>query len=778
MERTLVATGPAALNTSSHTVCFNEELLLRSLSFCGVEKVAISLQSKSGTVLGEASVPLRAALPQPLGSHALACSAGSGTWRPPAARRSDGLGAAVAGVDPASMEASLELALRGAGALSTAATAAATAAVATPPVEPSQWLPRQRILLRPPAGAGAEPCCAGPGGAGAAGEGAAAAPRRRPYVEVQMLQMVDGALPRLRGTHPLMLAVEQQQEQLVRAYLSLDIVDSLPLQEQTACVAAAIERRSHGILVQLLEHIRPTHQHLLAAVQARAPELVEALLQAGGAAVLHPRPRSRASDSPGARRGRGGLRGGRSGRSPSRGEVSGHGLGSPSFSGPQVAPSAPSSPAAAADALAARQRRPPRAPNLTPLAFACSLGDIPMVEALCQWARRERVHLDPTAPLTLGARSLHGPAGGRGVDGSPAAASASASSPWWEEDESQREQGGSFPCFGDPPMVMAVRGCGALATKLRLLALLSQYGFSADVRSPVDSWTPLLAAVELGCVELVEALVKLGARSSADRHLGFTPLHLTCQMGHWHLVPVLANAMQGQFGRVAAWGPSPQYVSLNLVDAYGRTALDVALLRYFSDPLHHGAGEGFCKPGNLGTERQKAVDKLREFVHRGSARRDAGLVCGWEILRVQRFLDALPSKKVMSSWGSDWDGSPPREALGEDDAERQRRRRKATPAGAEEQLCGDLEGLLQAVRTLVQVGAQTKKLPQDLLQPPAAQRAAATGSEGHAASGSGVKEGSAAALIAARLRPERGPKYSPIEPEDAPESSADEATAL
>merc|ERR1712079_957772 len=61
---------------------------------------------------------------------------------------------------------------------------------------------------------------------------------------------------------------------------------------------------------------------------------------------------------------------------------------------------------------------------------------------------------------------------------------------------------------------------GSLATKLSLISTLARYGFTADVRSTVDGWTPLLAAVELGSLELVAALTKLGARLTADRHVG------------------------------------------------------------------------------------------------------------------------------------------------------------------------------------------------------------------------------------------------------------------
>jgi len=323
-------------------------------------------------------------------------------------------------------------------------------------------------------------------------------------------------------------------------------------------------------------------------------------------------------------------------------------------------------------------------------------------------------------------------------------------------------------------MVMAVRGRAGLSSKLLIINTLARHGFSADVRSPVDSWTPLLAAVESGSLELVAALAKLGARLSADRHLGFTPLHLACQMGHWRLVPLLAEAMQGQYGRVAAWGPSPQYVSLNLVDAYGRTALDVALLRYFADPLPCWS-EGCGKPPSLGSERQKAVDILREFVHR-SPPDVPGVVCGWELLRVLRFLDALPSKKLHAVgaqfWGADCDGpstpagAPQKPGKLPKDVAAEKPQPQVSPYG-------DVEELLQAVRVLVRAGAKTRWLLQDLVQPPSRSPGCAA-TESHAASGD-AKE--AITALGPRYRPERSLRYSPIDPEDLADLSPDEGPA-
>eukprot|EP00441_Pelagodinium_beii_P042907 CAMPEP_0197638310 /NCGR_PEP_ID=MMETSP1338-20131121/13281_1 /TAXON_ID=43686 ORGANISM="Pelagodinium beii, Strain RCC1491" /NCGR_SAMPLE_ID=MMETSP1338 /ASSEMBLY_ACC=CAM_ASM_000754 /LENGTH=293 /DNA_ID=CAMNT_0043210863 /DNA_START=37 /DNA_END=915 /DNA_ORIENTATION=- len=282
----------------------------------------------------------------------------------------------------------------------------------------------------------------------------------------------------------------------------------------------------------------------------------------------------------------------------------------------------------------------------------------------------------------------------------PGSTAAAAVSPW-EHDRAEADG----TDFGDPPMVMAIRGKGSIAEKIRLCTVLKQFGLSVDARSPRDSWTPLLAAVEQGSLQLCTALLKLGARLSSDRQLGFTPLHLACQMGHWHILPCLVEAMQGQYGRVAAWGPSPQYVSLNLSDAYGRTALDIALLRYFSNPFGASAESSNGKPIN---ERQKAVDILREFIHQKPSE-DPGVLCGWELLHVLNLLDA-PSKKALSAQLIDCErlteGAP---------ASRSNSGSPSFNLISKEE--GQGEELLQAVKILVQAGAQTRLLQDLVLQP-------------------------------------------------------------
>eukprot|EP00439_Symbiodinium_sp_Y106_P043734 s5663_g5.t1 len=312
-----------------------------------------------------------------------------------------------------------------------------------------------------------------------------------------------------------------------------------------------------------------------------------------------------------------------------------------------------------------------------PLALACSLGHVGCVEALCLWGRRQRLQIDPTAPqvtpLNLARRELLGVIG-------------------WEDIDTST--------LGDPPMIMVVRGQGSLEQKLQLISVLCSYNFSVDVRGARDSWTPLLAAVERGSIELVQALVAQGARSSPDSLLSFTPLHLACQMGHWHLVPCLVEAMNKQYRSMSAWGPSPQYVSLNVADV---TALDIALLRYFNDESE-SCGTAAAAEGNG----QKAVNVLREFIHGGPAD-DAGTVCGWELLQVMNLI-AIPSKKAMNAQLADCnrmvEGSPNSANADSGEAD------KEAAEGF-----NDVREVLEAVRLLVKAGAQTRFLLEDLLEP-------------------------------------------------------------
>ncbi|CAE7424427.1 ANK2 [Symbiodinium sp. CCMP2456] len=587
LERTVRTKVKATVDALTGTATFREEMLLRALNFCSADQLKVTLEN-SGTVLAEAVLPMRASIPDVL----LACASS----------------------DSQDVE---EPAL----------------------LSPNKaWLPRHRAVLRP---TGLQDFSA----QGAGGWGS-----KQPYIELELLQLVDGSLPAALGSKPLMLALENKQEQLVRGYLSFDYVERLSLQEQALCITAAIQQRSPFMLLQLLDQIHPTHEHLIMAIRLGQEHLLDPLLHAGGLALV----RSKRL----LRRAQGGQ-----GRGPSADDRPSPRSGAPSSS-------------TGAD--------PSRSDGeVTPLALACSLGHVGCVEALCLWGRRQRLQIDPTAPqvtpLNLARRELLGVIG-------------------WEDIDTST--------LGDPPMIMVVRGQGSLEQKLQLISVLCSYNFSVDVRSPRDSWTPLLAAVERGSIELVQALVAQGARSSPDSVLGFTPLHLACQMGHWHLISCLVEAMNKQYRSMSAWGPSPQYVSLNVADVYGRTALDIALLRYFNDESE-SYGAAAAAEGNG----QKAVNVLREFIHRRPAD-DAGVVCGWELLQVMNLI-AIPSKKAMNAQLADCnrmvEGSPNSANADSGEAD------KETAEGFKD--VNDVREVLEAVRMLVKAGAQTRFLLEDLLEP-------------------------------------------------------------
>ncbi|CAL1172361.1 unnamed protein product [Cladocopium goreaui] len=380
-------------------------------------------------------------------------------------------------------------------------------------LEMTAWPPQQRLYFQ--------------------GETPAAA-----YLDIELLQLLDGSMCTAMGAAPLLSALQRRQEQLIRGYLAFDYVERLSLEDQALVVASSI-KHFPNMLLQLLDQIQPCQEHLLMAIKLGADQLLEPLLQAGGMSML-----------------------------------------------------------------------------------------------------------------------------------------------MWDEVQESEDK-------GDPPMVMVIRSKGSLQSKLRMIATLTRHGFSVDARSPADSWTPLLAAVESGSRRLVTALLQLGARLSADRHLGFTPLHLACQMGHWQLLPCLVEAMQKQYERVAAWGPSPQYISLNVADAYGRTPLDIALLRYFSSPDD--------RPG----DEKKALDVLRDFLRERAP--EDGLVCGWELFHVLNFIDAPSKKALRAQMECEGRGSPSQSPMDKDES-------------MEEPQSGEVEEVLQAIRLLLQAGAQTRWL-QDFLEP-------------------------------------------------------------
>eukprot|EP00439_Symbiodinium_sp_Y106_P052651 s5663_g7.t1 len=219
-------------------------MLLRALNFCSADQLKVTLEN-SGTVLAEAVLPMRASIPDVLLAYA---SSDSQDVEEP---------------------------------------------VLLPPNK--AWLPRHRAVLRP---TGLQDFSAGGWGS------------KQPYIEIELLQLVDGSLPAALGSKPLMLALENKQdcagpvfagiprkflkvlssalpdEQLVRGYLSFDYVERLSLQEQALCITAAIQQRSPFMLLQLLDQIHPTHEHLIMAIRLGQEHLLDPLLHAGGLALV------------------------------------------------------------------------------------------------------------------------------------------------------------------------------------------------------------------------------------------------------------------------------------------------------------------------------------------------------------------------------------------------------------------------------------------------------------------------------------------------------------
>lgn len=690
LERTMKTKEPCVLNVKDGRAVFGEEFLLQLLNFCSADRLQISLETKAGIVLAEGSLPLRAAVPQ---ATRTSCEKALG---------SDKMAADIK----------------------------------------EAWPPRSKVFLQAPLSR--------------TGNSSNIDAEGQAYVELELLQVTDGCLPSHLASELFALALRRQQEQLVRGYLCFDYADRLTTEEQAACLSAAIECRSLGLLMQLLDHMRPNHEHLLLAIKLGAEECIEPLLQAGGPSLLHPRASARSygsSTSSSVRNNSSNVRRNRS----SRGGVLQHQVWNRGMQTGLVgmSRSSPRDDVGGEDELSSSDKKRKR--QLTPLSLACSLGEVKIVEALCQWAQKQKVHLDPSAPFPEGSYNRRGH---DGVVHNPAlaghahqASSSTSSSPWWEQEEIHGENE-SQTKFGDPPMVMAVRGRASLSAKLQMLTILSQHGFTADVRSPVDGWTPLLAAVEHGCLQLCSALIKLGGRVCPDRTLGFTPLHLACQIGHWHIISLLVDTMRSQHSRLAEWGPSPQYVSLNLPDAYGRTALDIALLHYFSNPIL-GPVESLNTGAPLGIDSQKAVDVLREFIHRRPTD-DPDMVCGLELFQVLNLLYAIPSRKVFTEHVNTLI------ECDRVDAQLVSVDEKISPKPA----TNPSKELFEALRVLVKAGAQTRWLLQDLVNSP-----------GHTAKG--LANSSLANLIESVSwmgpRPERYSTFSPLDPEDIAYLSEEES---
>ncbi len=79
--------------------------------------------------------------------------------------------------------------------------------------------------------------------------------------------------------------------------------------------------------------------------------------------------------------------------------------------------------------------------------------------------------------------------------------------------EDHRYNQGDGSLFGDPLMHTFACGKATLFTELVPICALALNTFPAEVCPPVDSWIPLLMAVELGYLDFATALLKYGTRS-------------------------------------------------------------------------------------------------------------------------------------------------------------------------------------------------------------------------------------------------------------------------
>lgn len=143
----------------------------------------------------------------------------------------------------------------------------------------------------------------------------------------------------------------------------------------------------------------------------------------------------------------------------------------------------------------------------------------------------------------------------------------------------------------EPLLLAAIRSRGTSENASSIAAELLRRGFSPNVRSPVDSWTPLHAAVERGCAEIVQLLVEHPATKLLRcRRLHMTPIHLACQMRQYDLLPLLmpldvgdksdSGSSASPFSSSSGSpGFTHAYCGINSKDIYGRTALDIILYR-------------------------------------------------------------------------------------------------------------------------------------------------------------------------------------------------------
>jgi len=208
------------------------------------------------------------------------------------------------------------------------------------------------------------------------------------------------------------------------------------------------------------------------------------------------------------------------------------------------------------------------------LSSACLHGNIEAVNAILQVLEAERASLEGGGGIASEPLVVVAGTGGVAVGGQGGPL-LRVPSPWQQP---------TVQATADPPVICCIRGCRPRQRCLEMLRMLTSAGFGVNARSCLDGATALHFACELGDVRILQELLARGARQVPTRATLFTPLHLACTIGHWHLVGPLTAALaelQPQGGGAGA-GASGAAQRLNSLDAYGRTALDVCVARYLS----------------------------------------------------------------------------------------------------------------------------------------------------------------------------------------------------
>eukprot|EP00397_Hematodinium_sp_SG-2012_P010035 GEMP01010140.1.p1 GENE.GEMP01010140.1~~GEMP01010140.1.p1 ORF type:complete len:612 (+),score=108.15 GEMP01010140.1:62-1897(+) len=215
--------------------------------------------------------------------------------------------------------------------------------------------------------------------------------------------------------------------------------------------------------------------------------------------------------------------------------------------------------------------------GVTALSAACRLSEVEIAEIILEYGKEERVAVDPSqvnvSTDTEERQTTNGVPGPNDNNSEGQKDTRPVDMDVWYEPGWQLVQ------CGAPPAVHAARSKKPAA----LLKLLTSYGLSVDARCP-DGRTALMEACEMSNdPQIPKLLLKLGARQTSCRNLCFTPLHILCQVGHWELLQPILEATIKQATTASIWGPQPATVTINSLDAYSRSPLDIALAKLFPE---------------------------------------------------------------------------------------------------------------------------------------------------------------------------------------------------